>query len=139
LATGADEDDPDELSVNIALADLPVLSVAWTVCEPEDVEGTVNDALNVPLDDVVKDDGVVALGVPSYLTVTAEFAEKALPVTVTETPGNPLVGLRLIDGVEDGDPAGGQNDPDEHITAVMVVGEDTEIVLYRSVDPLSSQ
>ena len=75
------------------------------------------------------DDGVVVLTVPSYLIVTTELAENALPVTVTMALGKPLVGLRFMNGEEGGAPAGGQNDPDEHITAVMVVADTTEIVL----------
>lgn len=126
FAVGAD--DPEELSVNVAVADLLVASVARTVCGPADVVGTINDALKVPPEDVVTVDGVVDLVAPSYVIVTIEFGEKVLPVTVTEMPGNPLVGLRLIDAVEGGT-AGGQDDPDEHIMEVIVVADATEIVL----------
>lgn len=53
------------LSVNVAIADAPVSSIARTVCGSADVVGTVNAAVKVPLEVVVTVVGVVVTGVPS--------------------------------------------------------------------------
>jgi hypothetical protein len=88
-------------TVNVAVAVL-VPPVAVTVLLPSAaLAGTVKEALNVP--DVVVDTVVgivVTVLLPSF-KVMEVLAGKLEPVTVTDEPTGPLVGERIIVGVEE--------------------------------------
>jgi hypothetical protein len=58
----------------------------------------VNDAENDPSARLVTVAGDVVTGVPSYVIVISEEPAKLVPVTVTDAPTGPLVGLRVIVG-----------------------------------------
>ncbi len=85
--------------VNVVDAVFPRASVAVTVCEPRDEEGTVKVALKVPVVDEVIVPGEVVWVTPSYLTVIVEEAAKPVPDTVTVAPTMLLAGDRVIEAV----------------------------------------
>ena len=57
------------------------------------------EPVKLPVESVVIVVGVVVIAEPSYDMVTAEFAAKLLPVTVTDVPVGPLVGFSDTAGV----------------------------------------
>jgi hypothetical protein len=81
------------VTVNVAVAALwlVVLSVAVTVWLPAVACGTVKVVENAPLALVVVAGMVIE--VESKVMVIPEFALKPAPVTVTDCPTGPLVGL----------------------------------------------
>ncbi len=81
---------------NVAEALFVLASVADTVWLPVVEAGAVKDALNEPTLEVVTVAGVVVCATVSYATVIVEEEAKPVPVTVTDVPTFPLVGLRVI-------------------------------------------
>lgn len=84
--------------VNVCDAELLLVSLAATVCDPGVPAGTVNVAVNVEgvEEELVTVEGVVDTATPSYLMVIVSLGANPDPDTVTEVPGVPLVGLRVI-------------------------------------------
>jgi hypothetical protein len=84
--------------VNAAEAELRLVSVAMTVCEPGAPGGAVNVAVKVAgeEEELVTVAGEVVTGAPSYLIVIVELGANPDPDTVTMVPGVPVVGLRII-------------------------------------------
>jgi len=88
------------VTVKVAAAEFDAESVAATVWPPDGAPvGMIKVAENEPVPDAVIEDGFVVTAVPAKVTVTAELGVKLEPVTVTEVPDGPLVGLKEIDEV----------------------------------------
>src|SRR5207249_1518214 len=87
----------DAVTVNDAEAELDDASVALTVCVPaaED-DGTVMEAVKLPVEVVVIVVGVVVIAALSYDIVMPEFGAKLLPEMFTVVPVGPLDGLSDI-------------------------------------------
>ena len=124
-----------ELGASVGLFTVKVLeavlvpSVAETVCPPEDEDGTIKEEENPPALLLVIEDGVVVITVPSYRIVIAVFARKFVPVTVTEVPTGPEVGLRDIAAVT----------AVFLYTAINSVFVEIVMLLGSTVEPVSSQ
>ena len=79
-------------------------SIAVTVLAPaiepvDEPVGIMKDALKKPVLSAITGEGVVATAEPAYVNVTTEEAAKPEPLTATEPPTGPLVGLTLMLGV----------------------------------------
>jgi hypothetical protein len=84
-------------TVNVVDAVFPRASVAVRVCEPTDDEGTMKEALKVPVVDEVTVEGDVVWVTPSYVIVIVEEAAKPVPDTVIIAPTILLAGDRTIE------------------------------------------
>ena len=89
-----------KVMVNVLDAELPVLSVAVTVCEPGVDVGALKVQVKVPEVAVVTGEGVVACVVLSYWMVTVFEGVKPVPVTVIVVAAGPVVGVSVIWGGE---------------------------------------
>ena len=91
----------EHVTVNVFESELDPW-VATTVSGPTDEAGTVKLAENPPLVLVVTVAGVVVTSLPLNVMVTLELGSKLVPVTSTEVPTGPEVGLSVMTGpVED--------------------------------------
>lgn len=59
-------------------------------------------ALKLPVESETTLEGVVSNWTLSYVMVMAELAAKPVPLTVTDVPAGPELGLRVIEGVCEG-------------------------------------
>ncbi len=81
----------------VAEVEEPYASMVW---EPEGEAGTTKVALQSPRELAEGTEGIVTTSLPSKVTLMGvSLALKPEPVTVTEVPGAPLVGLKEIVGV----------------------------------------
>jgi hypothetical protein len=87
-----------EVTLNGALAELVLASVAATVLVPVIDFGTVKLEVKEPVVLVVTAGGIVSCVTPLYVMVTDEAGAKFVPVTVTVVPTDPLVGDSVIVG-----------------------------------------
>jgi hypothetical protein len=86
-------------TVKVAEAELPLESVALTMCPPMEEGGTAKAVLmNEPTVFELTAGDVVCCA-PSYVIVIFELAAKPCPETVTIVPTGPLVGKIMIDGI----------------------------------------
>ena len=92
--------DIEGFTVKVVCAEfwLALSSVAIMLWFPADEAGTVKDALNEPVLDVVIVAGEVAITVESNSKAIMEFGAKLDPDTETDEPTIPFEGVTIIDG-----------------------------------------
>ena len=97
VMAGVSDGEVGPVASNVASLTLLPVAVSWTQTSygpGKTLLGTVNDAVMVPVPVAV----VVATVAPTIKICTWPFGVKPEPVTDTNVPSGPLVGLNVIDG-----------------------------------------